>query len=171
MGKKEWSRNYYLKHKDEMIERYNKWKNENPFIYRSLQLSNSYKTIDRRKFQCENDLSPKWIRDNIMNQPCAHCGLNDWRKIGCNRLDNSKPHTKDNVEPCCWECNRKLGDEYKSKIKRKTVYQYTLDGELVKVWSSVAECMKEGFVKTNISGCCNGKRKTHKGYRWSYVPL
>ena len=26
-------------------------------------------------------------------------------KIGCDRVDNSKGHTKDNVVPCCITCN------------------------------------------------------------------
>ena len=53
----------------------------------------------------------------------------------------------------------------------KTVYQYTLDGKLVMVWPSARECGRNGFEQGNISKCCRGKIKTHKGYRWSYVPL
>ena len=57
------------------------------------------------------------------------------------------------------------------KDQAKKVYQYTLDGKLVKVWPSVAECGRNGFYKDKIWSCCNGKRKTHKGYKWSYEPL
>ena len=53
-------------------------------------------------------MTAQWIVENIFSQPCAHCGENNWEKIGCNRLDNDKPHTKDNVEPCCKECNDRL---------------------------------------------------------------
>lgn len=53
----------------------------------------------------------------------------------------------------------------------KKVYQYTLEGELVKIWPSVAECKRNGFDNGTISKCCNGKEKTHKGYIWSYIPL
>ena len=55
--------------------------------------------------------------------------------------------------------------------KSKQVYQYTLDGTLVKVWPSTMECERNGYSNGTVSECCNGKRKTHKGYRWSYVPL
>lgn len=35
--------------------------------------------------------------------------------MDCNRIDNSKPHTKDNVEPCCKSCNSRLGREFQLK--------------------------------------------------------
>ena len=50
----------------------------------------------------------------------------------------------------------------------KRVCQYTLDGELVKIWNSTAECGRNGYSDTHISRCCNGKRKTHKGFKWVY---
>lgn len=55
----------------------------------------------------------------------------------------------------------------------KVVYQYTLDGELVGVYSSTQEAakMNEGFNHSNIARCCRGKQGTYKGYKWSYEPL
>lgn len=53
----------------------------------------------------------------------------------------------------------------------KKVYQFTLDGKLVKVWQSTAECGRNGFNFRDISLCCIGKRKTHKGFKWSYNHL
>lgn len=44
-----------------------------------------------------------WMIDNIIKKPCVHCG--DTNRIGCDRIDNNKGHTKDNVVPCCYECN------------------------------------------------------------------
>ena len=68
-------------------------------------------------------------------------------------------------------------DGHEHRIKHadeqaKIVYQYTLDGLLVNVWKSAYEAARQlGFSQSNICGCCNGKRKTHMGYIWSYVPL
>ncbi len=66
-------------------------------------------------------------------------------------------------------------EETKKKISdsayKKTVYQYSLDGKLVKVWSSACEAGRNGYSSQHISSCCNNKRKSHKGYRWSYFPL
>jgi hypothetical protein len=54
-------------------------------------------------------LTPEWIVENIFSKPCHYCGKEGWELIGCDRIDNSKPHTPDNVVPCCWECNKKRG--------------------------------------------------------------
>lgn len=54
----------------------------------------------------------------------------------------------------------------------KTVYQYTLEGELVRVWEKLKDIERElGYDHSTISKCCNGKRKQAYGYRWSYVLL
>lgn len=53
--------------------------------------------------------------------------------------------------------------------KSKQIVQLTLDGELVKVWESVNECGRNGFDQGNVSRCCRGERKTHKGYVWRYL--
>ena len=50
----------------------------------------------------------------------------------------------------------------------KKVLQFTLDGELIREWPSIAECERNGFNKGKVSECCNGKRKTYKGFIWKY---
>ena len=66
-------------------------------------------------------------------------------------MDGSEHHAMHNVED-----------------KSKTVYQYTMDGELVKVWDSSNEGGRNGFNQARVCLCCVGKAKTHKGYKWSY---
>lgn len=132
-------------------------------------LLRNYKTNDIKANRGEGDLTVEWIEEQIQ-KGCTYkdqCGTTDWRKIGLNRKDNSLPHTKANCEPCCWECNQRLNNIQRSK----KVYQYTLDGKLVKIWSSTAECGRNGYDKSGISACCLNKIKTHKGYIWSYYPL
>lgn len=51
------------------------------------------------------------------------------------------------------------------------VYQYTLDGELVKIWPSMHEAERAGFGRKEIKKCCLGILKQHKGYKWSFEPL
>lgn len=41
--------------------------------------------------------------------------------------------------------------------------------ELVMVFPSLQEAGRQGFYQGNIYACCNGKRKTHKGYTWKYI--
>lgn len=68
------------------------------------------------------------------------------------------------------ETKRKISEANKGTIsnKRKQVAQYTLEGELVKIWNSVMECGRNGFNNGHITECCNGKRKTHKKFKWKY---
>lgn len=134
---------------------------------KAKKLLKGYNYSDKKANRGECTLTPDWIIEHIFTHPCAHCGKSDWRELGCNRLDNSLPHTPDNVEPCCWECNKKM---YQKEIS-KSVYQYTLDGDLVKIWDSTAECGRNGFHNGHVGACCLGKEKTYKGYRWSYEPL
>lgn len=78
----------------------------------------------------------------------------------------------------------RLVEEWRPTKKSKEVYQYTMDGELVNVWSSISECDRNGYTFSSIRNCCNGghwytrngvKKWTnsniHKGFRWSYEPL
>lgn len=83
---------------------------QNPLV-RAKGLIANYRISDSKNFRGIGDLTPEWIIENIFTKPCAHCGKTGWDVIGCNRLDNSKPHTRDNVEPCCKECNSKLHAE------------------------------------------------------------
>lgn len=64
------------------------------------------------------------------------------------------------------ESKKKMSQSRKDKTK---IYQYTLDGELAKVWDSQMECERNGFIQSSIWKCCNGLQKTHKGYKWSYT--
>ena len=154
-----------------------KWCASNPKGARANKLVQRYNDMDEKHGFGKGDLTAKWIVENIFTKPCAHCGKTGWDIIGCNRLDNSKPHTKDNVEPCCEECNNIMW----GKEVAKKVYQYALDDRLVAVYISLREAARQtGFLLGEISKCCNGgtyrkgkwqRRETYKGYRWSFTQL
>ena len=137
-------------------------KYRNTPIGRAAYLVYNYNVNDEKHNRGKGDLTAQWVSDNILSQPCVHCGKTGWDKIGCNRLDNSKPHTMDNVEPCCEDCNNNLN--YKNK--REKVFQYTLDGDFVKEWESASECSKYGFMQSHISECLKGIKKQYKGFFW-----
>ena len=61
-------------------------------------------------------------------------------------------------------------NERSAKALSKSVGQYTLDGELVKIWPSATEAQRQaGFSCGHISEVANGNRKTAHGYCWEYV--
>ena len=59
----------------------------------------------------------------------------------------------------------------RSKKQNKKIYQYSTKGVLVKVWNSRKEASESGFTGPSITRCAQGKRKTHKGYVWSFEKL
>lgn len=75
-----------------------------------------------------------------------------------------------NLEYCTNEYNLNYGTRNKRIAEKlsKQVYQYTLDNELVAIWSSTRECQRNGYSSGNISLCCSGKLKTYKNFIWRY---
>ena len=130
------NRKYKIENKEKILEKTKKWLEKNPDYHkqwyeenkekrlmqmkkynleyaktpmgRASYLNSMYKQSDKKANRGECTLTAKWIVDNIFSKPCKHCGKTGWKIIGCNRLDNDKPHTPDNVEPCCFECNCKI---------------------------------------------------------------
>ena len=134
---------YYINHKDEIIERTRKYYQENKDkiaetkayyqlewrktqIGRASYLVGNYKRHDKKSKRGECTLTPQWIVDNIFSSKCIYCGKDDWTELGCDRIDNSKPHTPDNVVCCCEECNVKKGtksyEEFKKEIQNSSIY-------------------------------------------------
>lgn len=109
-------KNRYYKHKDWPIKDiiYGKRKSKN-FVARDYKTSSmtirqkaskmisAYNFKDKKYNLGTCDIDIDWMIDNIILQPCYYCG--DTHRIGCDRIDNTKAHTKDNVLPCCYDCN------------------------------------------------------------------
>ena len=98
---------YYKNNKEKFDEKQTEYQ-KTP-IGRANNLSSSYKHNDKINGKGECTLTGQWIVDNIFTKKCVYCGESDWRKLGCDRIDNTLPHTPDNVVPCCAECNTKRG--------------------------------------------------------------
>lgn len=103
---------YYKNNKQYVKNRNAKYCNTK--IGRAVRQVSSYRTMDKKRGLGDvNDFDGHWIVENIYSKPCVYCGETDWHKLGCNRIDNTKGHTKDNVEPCCYKCNCKMGIKYR----------------------------------------------------------
>ena len=94
---------------------------------RASSLVSGYRRADKNANRGECTLTAQWIIDNIFTQPCHYnCGETDWRKMGCDRINNDLPHTMDNVVPCCEECNKKRGtktyEEFKHETQDSSIY-------------------------------------------------
>lgn len=85
-------------------------------------------------------------------------------ELQINHKDKNKENNR--VENLEW-CNCPYNIRYSLSNK---VYMYTLDGKLCGLWPSTAECDRYRFDHSAIAKCCNGTRKNHKGFKWSYEP-
>lgn len=76
-------------------------------IGRANNLAGGYRSMDKKKgfLNIDNQVDSNFILNNIFTKSCIYCGESDWKKLGCDRIDNSKPHTIDNVVCSCWDCN------------------------------------------------------------------
>lgn len=84
----------------------------------------------------------------------------------------------DNVSNIEW-CDRKYNNNYGTRTQRvtearsKKVYQYSLNGELVAIWSSTREVGRNGFDQGAVVKCCSNKyhregNNIYKNYIWKY---
>lgn len=86
---------------------------------RAKHLLHSYQTNDLKYNRGECTIDEEYIINNIFTKPCIYCGETDYTKLGCDRIDNSKPHTPDNVVPCCRKCNlERQKQDYSSFLLR-----------------------------------------------------
>ena len=69
---------------------------------------------------------------------------------------------------CKENINWGTGNNRRSKSQGKQVGAFK-NNELVMTFHSTNEAQRQGFYHSAVSNCCNGKRKTHKGYEWHYI--
>lgn len=74
------------------------------------------------------------------------------------------------IENLEW-CTQKYNNMHGSRLKnlRRRVAQYSLNGELIKIWDSITSAGNYFGVNTPIIYTCQGKRNKAYGYIWRYV--
>lgn len=132
-----------------------------------LEIRNGYLKVDL----CKN----KTRKTYFVHRLVANAFLHNPHNYPCvNHKDECR--TNNEVENLEW-CTHKYNLEYNNGQKRraesrsKKVYQYSKEGELISVFESISECGRNGYNFGHVSACCLGKRKTHKGFKWSYEPI
>lgn len=97
--KREWRKNNREKHLQSTREYL-----KTPYG-RATHLVSRYKYSDVEKGRDGFSLTPRWVVDHIFTSSCVYCGDSDWKHLGCDRIDNSLPHTPENCICACGICN------------------------------------------------------------------
>lgn len=92
--------------------------------------------------------------------------------------ENRANNCVENLELISHKENNNYGSHSRkiASATAKTVYQYTKDMTLVRIWESTKECGRNGFSNGNVNLCCNKKyhregNNFYRGFFWSYKPL
>lgn len=106
----------------------------------------------------------------LVGQAFIYCENRDSLQI--NHKDEDKTNNRvENIEFCDCRYNINFGtrNQRTAEKQSKPVNQLTLDGELIKTWTSTMEAGRNGFTQTAVVNCCNGKYSQHKGFKWCYA--
>lgn len=127
--KKKNNHKYYEKNKDKLKESNDNWRKTHPDYDKNryennkeyhLKRHQEYKQTQDGKAIClianyrysdnlygrgDCTLTKEWIIDNMFNSKCVYCGDDNWNHLGADRIDNSIPHTPENVVCSCGICN------------------------------------------------------------------
>lgn len=69
-----------------------------------------YRLTDRNKNFVGEIISIEWFIDNILKAICVYCLTPN--RVGADRVDNNKGHTKENIVPACYRCNTTRGNQF-----------------------------------------------------------
>ena len=158
--------NYYNTGKAKLIEPFD---DDNGYL--CVNLSKNGKT----KLCYVHRLVAQTFLPNPENKPCINHKIEGEKGKSMNFVffneDGSVDEEKTTIEWATYKENNNYAtrNERIAKTMSKKVLQLSLTGELIREWESTKECERNGFNQGNIVSCCNGKRKTHKGFKWCYA--
>lgn len=96
-----------------------------------------YLADDKEKgFDTTQTVTVEWIAENILTASCIYCHDTEPYHLGCDRIDESKGHTPDNVVCACPVCNwerslQKMSvEEFVEYRKTHPRFKKTMDDKL-----------------------------------------
>ena len=142
------------------------------------QLSSSKTRGDILPTHNKEELKAWLFSQDVFNDLFSVWAASDYDKLlkpSCDRLDDYKPYTLDNIKLTTWGDNKKKGEQdRKNGINNKVnkaVIQLSLDGNVVAEFHSASEANRVTKVSRKaISDCCNNKPSYHTagGFKWKF---
>lgn len=129
----------------------------------------SYSKLDLKVWLYENgfkELYNNWVKNNY----------DTMLKPSVDRKNDYLGYGFDNIQLVTWGENKAKGNrdrkEGRNNKASKAVLQYTKDGIFIKEYYSIREAERQTEVnRSDISGCCKGKRKTAGKFIWKYKEI
>ena len=147
-----------------------------------IQLYSSQRKASRLKNYDMPNYTSKELITWCLNQPVYHKLYDNWVKSGfdkklspsCDRLDDYKPYSFDNLQIVTWEQNlknewsrRKKGENAKQS---KRVGQFTMYMEYITSFPSIREASRATNTNYgNLGECCRGKTSHAGGFIWKFI--
>lgn len=143
--------------------------------------SNGYLFVNLRKNgKSKKNLIHRMVYDAFIgNLPEFIVTQKGDERMEVNHINENKTDNRlENLELITCRQNNNHGTHNKrsAENRRHKIYQYTTNFNLVKIWTNIQECCKDGFYSGSVYRACehkSGPLKTniYKGYIWSYIPL
>lgn len=151
----------------------NPWEDTGGYLQVELSKNGEYKTCLVHRLIAETFLP------NPEGKPCINHKIEGKKGKKINmvffNIDGSISKEKSTIEWCDGKYNHNYGtiNERISKANTngklsKPVLQLSLTGELIREYPSVRECERNGFEHSGVIRCCNGKQRTHRGFKFMY---
>ena len=162
---------------------------------RSLRYCNKNEVKNLKQYELDNKAKKRYLavtlsKNNINTKKLVHRLVaetfipNPCNYLQVNHIDGNKKNNRaDNLEWCTQKHN--IQEAWRLKLitrdgvhgfannlpdNRRKVKQYSINGELIKIWESISIASRElNISPSTICQCCRGKFKQTAGYIWKYA--
>lgn len=144
-------------------------------IYGNQRLSSRQRNHPMPDYDLEELRAWAYKHQNFENiyQAWVSSGFEKTKIPSCDRIDDYKPYTLDNLQIVTWaENNDRYREDKKAGINRKgykAILQMTNEGKIItEHYSAMQASRVTGIDNSHISKCCRGKLRSAGGFVWVF---
>ena len=103
--------------------------------------------------------------DGIEHEREHHLG--NTNNIGFKHSEESKKKMSESKKGKPHPRNKEWQEKISKKLM-KPIKQLMLNGDLIKIWDSITQAVKEGYNQSHIIACCKGREDKYRNCKWEY---